>query len=114
MAAIAMLKSFRFTAVVPSVLILSIAETTLSSSINVDYNYPVLTNSDTDNLICYMLTTDGRTLNLNHLCGKPIIKKLVLSCPTIAEPVVKAGISQYCGDNDKCLASAGCSQVPED
>ncbi len=108
-----MLKFFHLTAIVSSVLILSIAETAFSSSITAGSQYPGGSNSDRDNLLCYMQTEDGRILNLNNLCGKQV-KELVLSCPTITDLQVRARIAQMCGNDDRCLASAGCRQLPRD
>jgi hypothetical protein len=108
-----MLKFLRLTAILSSVLILSIAETAFSSSITAGSQYPGIPNSDRDNLFCYMQTEDGRILNLNNLCGKQV-KELVLSCPTITDLQVRARIAQMCGNDDRCLASAGCRQLPRD
>jgi hypothetical protein len=57
-----------------------------------------------------MQTEDGRILNLNNLCGKQV-KELVLSCPTITDLQVRARVAQMCGNDDRCLASAGCVRI---
>jgi hypothetical protein len=108
-----MLKFFHLKAVLSAVLILSIAETTFSSSITTGSQYPLVPNSDFDNLFCYMQTEDGKILNLNNLCGKQL-RELVLSCPTITDLQVRARIAQMCGNDDRCLASAGCRQLSRD
>lgn len=105
-----MLKSFHLAAVLSAVSILSIAETDFSTSMTAGSKYPVLPNSDTDNLFCYMRTADGRVLDLSNLCRKPL-ERLVLSCPTITDPQVRARINQLCGNDNGCLASAGCKQL---
>ncbi len=104
-----MRKFFHFTSVLASILILCIAEAAFSQSTPVDFKYPVVPNSDMDTPFCYMQTAGGRTLNLEDLC-RPQLKELVLSCPTITAPEVRDRIYQYCGNDDNCLASAGCNQ----
>jgi hypothetical protein len=108
-----MLKSFDWTSVLSAVLILSLAETAKSTSITTDLRYPVVPNSEIDTLVCYMQTADGRILNLVSLCVKTI-KQTIVSCPTIIDPQIRARITQYCGNDDKCLVSAGCRQLPRD
>lgn len=108
-----MLESFHLKAVFASVLILSIPEAAFSSSITSGSKYPAVPNSDINNLLCYMQTADGRTLNLNNLCEKQV-RELVLSCPTITDKQVIDRITQDCNNNDMCLASAGCRHLPRD
>jgi hypothetical protein len=108
-----MLKSFHLIAVLLAVSTLLIAETALSSSITPVSQYPVVPNSDIDNPVCYMQTADGRTLDLSNLCGEPL-ERFLLSCPTITEPQVRARIIQFCNNDNECLASAGCRQLPRD
>lgn len=57
-----MLKFVYLNAALSSSLILFVAEATLSSQ------YSMAQNSNSDTLICYMQTGDGKTLNLTHLC----------------------------------------------
>jgi hypothetical protein len=108
-----MLKSFPLTSVLSAVLILSIGETVFSSSITAALTYPVVPNSEIDTLVCYMQTADGRILNLDTLCGKEL-QQILLSCPTITDAQVRDRIIQYCGNDEKCLTSAGCKQVARD
>lgn len=103
-----MLKFLHLIPVVLAVLLLFIAETA-SRSIATNYQYPVVSNSDIDMLVCYMQIADGRTLDLSNLCGKPL-ERLVLSCLTITDSQVRTRIAQFCGNDDRCLASAGCRQ----
>jgi hypothetical protein len=106
-----MLKSLHLIPVVLAVLLLFIAETP-SRSIAKNYQYPqypVVSNSDIDMLVCYMQTADGRTLDLSNLCRKPL-ERLLLSCLTITDSQVRTRIAQFCGNDDRCLASVGCRQ----
>ena len=48
--------------------ILLIANTAFSQSITVSSQYPVVSNSNTDEPVCYMQTVEGTTLNLSRLC----------------------------------------------
>ena len=48
--------------------ILLIANTAHGQPITVSSQYPVVSNSDTDEPVCYMETVDGTTLNLSRLC----------------------------------------------
>lgn len=61
--------------------ILLIANTASSQSITVGSKYPVVSNSDIDEPVCYMQTVDGMTLNLSRLCEtKPKVQpELVIS-----------------------------------
>lgn len=63
-----MLKSFHLTAVLSATWILFIAESTFSRPLTTGDKYPVVPKSDTNKLICYIQTADGRTLNLDSLC----------------------------------------------
>lgn len=61
-----MLKSFHLTSVFFSILF--ILETAFSLPLTASFKYLVVPSSDTDKLVCYMQTADGRTLNLDNLC----------------------------------------------
>jgi|GEM_PF-6132273 len=63
-----MLKFFHLTAALWASSILFISDTAFSRSPTVNGKYPVVESSNTDQLICYMHTADGRTVNLNRLC----------------------------------------------
>jgi hypothetical protein len=65
-------QSFRFTAIFCSAWILFIPETAFSCPLTTASKYPVVSNLDTDEPVCYMQTVDGRTVNLSSLCGKKI------------------------------------------
>jgi hypothetical protein len=67
---ITMLRSLHLTGVLAIASILLIAETASSQPPTVSSNYPLVSRSDTDKLICYMQTADGITLNLSSLCGQ--------------------------------------------
>ncbi len=63
-----MLKSFLKLAVLPVAVIPFIGESAFSLPQARGSYYPVLPSSNTDKPICYMHTTDGRTLDLGSLC----------------------------------------------
>lgn len=64
--------SLHLTIALATASILSIAETAASQVATLTSNYSLVPSSNTDQLVCYMQTADGRTLNLDSLC----IKKL--------------------------------------
>jgi hypothetical protein len=67
-----MLKFLHLTAVFSVASILCIAEAGLSHPLSVKSQASGVPNSDTNKLVCYMQTADGRTLNLDSLCrNKP-------------------------------------------
>jgi hypothetical protein len=49
---------------------LFISETASSQLSTVSSNYHLVSGSNTDQLVCYMQTADGRTINLDSLCIK--------------------------------------------
>lgn len=55
--------------------------------------YPVAPNSSADNFACYIQTSDGRVLNLEHLCHQKPVKPA-------ASPSQPA-----CNSKDECLAT---------
>ena len=68
-----MLRLFRLTAVSSSLLFLFLPEIALTSPppiLPVTSQFPTVSNSDTDTLVCYMQTQDGQILNLDRLCVK--------------------------------------------
>ena len=65
-----MLKISHLSAVISAASILWIAETAFSLPSTAIAQYPIEPSSHTDQLVCYMQTADGTTLNLNSLCGK--------------------------------------------
>lgn len=67
-----MLSSLHLTIALAIVSILFISETASSQLSTVSSNYHLVSGSNTDQLVCYMQTADGRTINLDSLC----IKKL--------------------------------------
>lgn len=67
-----MLESFRLTPALLATSILFIIETTFSRPLTAGPEYSLVPSSDTDKLICYMQTADGRALNLDSLCRKKL------------------------------------------
>lgn len=65
-----MLNSLNWTVALATASLLFMTKTAFSQPPTVSYNYPVVPASDTDQLVCYMQTVDGKTLNLSRLCGK--------------------------------------------
>jgi len=65
-----MLNSLNWTVALTTASLLFIAKTAFSQPPIVSYKYPVVSTSDTDQLVCYMQTIDGKTLNLSSLCEK--------------------------------------------
>ena len=65
-----MLKPLHLATVFSAGSILLIAKAAFSRPSTISSQYPVKPSSNTDNLVCYMQTADGTTLNLNSLCGK--------------------------------------------
>jgi hypothetical protein len=51
-----------------AILIPFIAQSAYSLPKTINFQHPVVS-TDTDKPICYMETTDGRTLNLTSMCG---------------------------------------------
>ena len=65
-----MLKFFYLTTAV-SVVITLLPKIAFSTPFLVKVDYRIVPKSDTDMLVCYMHTEDGRTLDLGSLCKKP-------------------------------------------
>jgi hypothetical protein len=65
-----MLKFFYLTTAV-SVVITLLPKIAFSTPLLVKVDYRIVPKSDTDMLVCYMHTEDGRTLDLGSLCKKP-------------------------------------------
>jgi len=65
-----MLKIFHFTTAI-SLAIAVLPEIAFSQPLFVKLDYRIVPKSDTDMLVCYMHTEDGRTLDLGNLCKKP-------------------------------------------
>ena len=65
-----MLNSLDWTVALATASLLFMAKTAFSQPPTVSYKYPVVPSSDTGQLVCYMQTVDGKTLNLSSLCGK--------------------------------------------
>jgi len=65
-----MLKIFHLTTAV-SLAIVVLPEIAFSQPLFVKLDYRIVPKSDTDMLVCYMHTEDGRTLDLGNLCKKP-------------------------------------------
>jgi len=63
-----MLKIFGLIAILLSTSIPVRAENTFGGQITTFSNYPLVPNSDTDKLVCYMKTPDSQILNLDSLC----------------------------------------------
>ena len=64
-----MLKIFHLTTAV-SLAIAVLPEIAFSQPLFVKLDYRIVPKSDTDMLVCYMHTEDGRTLDLGNLCKK--------------------------------------------
>lgn len=94
--AIAMYQSFRFTAIFCSAWILFIPEMAFSRPLTTASKYSIVSNSDTDEPVCYMQTVDGRTVNLSSLCGKKISDQF--QAEPQAEPQVVISDVSYNGD----------------
>ncbi|HAJ63022.1 MAG TPA: hypothetical protein DCP31_30465 [Cyanobacteria bacterium UBA8543] len=80
---ITMLSSLPVTVTFATTSLLLIANTAYSKPLTVSSNYPVVSNSDTNDLVCYMQTANGTTLNLSRLCEnkpqpQPIVKTEVV------------------------------------
>lgn len=96
--------------VVISIMLLS--KMAFSSSGTVVSKYPVVPNSESNNLLCYMQTPDSITLDLSRLCKQQSsTERLVVSYPNISDSQVITRIDQRCDGNLSCLASAGCRQI---
>jgi hypothetical protein len=63
-----MLTSFHLTATFSALSILFVTETALTLPLTPSSKYPVVLSSDTNKLVCYIQTADGRTLNLDSIC----------------------------------------------
>lgn len=64
-----MLKSFHLTVAISSIFTL-LPGIALSNPLSVSSSLPVVVNSNSDSFVCYMRTTDGKTINLDSLCKK--------------------------------------------
>ncbi|NEO32221.1 MAG: hypothetical protein F6K36_17665 [Symploca sp. SIO3C6] len=107
-----MFKLLAWTSFLVVISIVLVAKVAFSSSGTVVSKYPVVPNSESNNLLCYMQTADSLTLDLSSLCEQQSsTKKLAISCPNITDLQVTTRIAKFCSENSSCLASAGCMQV---
>lgn len=93
------------TAVLSTALVSLMAEAAFSRPLT----YPVVQNSDTAPL-CYMQTSDGRTLDLTEMCG--FISPEVCSDPN-NKPELAALIKEFCKKNEKCRLTSTCNDIPQ-
>jgi hypothetical protein len=84
-----MLKSFPLISIISATSILFIVDTAFSNPRLSGSIYPKFPSSDIDQSVCYMQTVDGRTLNLNRLCGKKI--RLILQPPIVISNIIQEG-----------------------
>lgn len=101
-----MLKSLIKLAVLPVAVIPFIAESAFSLPQARGSYYPVLPSSNTDQPICYMQTTDGRTLDLGSLCQVKDIRNSQLQQSQL--------IGQQCDSPLACRDAVDPTQPPPD
>ncbi|MBW4663480.1 MAG: hypothetical protein KME01_04645 [Chroococcus sp. CMT-3BRIN-NPC107] len=73
----------RLTATIFTALVPFSIESTFARPLSTNYQYPETLNPQTNSSICYMETTDGRTLNLNILCAKKVENSDATIHPTL-------------------------------
>jgi len=73
-------------------------------------NYPVVPNSDSNTLFCYMKTADGRTLDLKKLCG---FVSPAVCYDTNIKPEIAVLLKDFCKQNQRCQITSTCNASPQ-
>jgi hypothetical protein len=94
------------TAVLPAVLVFLIAEASLGNPLN----YPVVQNPNNYTPFCYMLSTDGKMLDLSNICG---FGKPDVCSDTSNKPELAALIKDFCSKNSRCSLTSTCHEIPQ-
>jgi hypothetical protein len=73
-------------------------------------NYPVVQNSDTTPPLCYLKTSNGKTLDLTDMCGfiSPAICREGSTKPERATL-----LKVFCKQHEKCLLTSTCNEIPQ-
>lgn len=99
-------KVFNLTIVLSTVLLSLKAETGFSLPKNslADQNF------DTQPPLCYIKTSDGRTLDLSDMCG--FLSPEICKNPNV-KPELAAKVKEFCKKNEKCALNSTCNQIPQ-